>query len=119
MSTTSILSSVTSSALSSATASASDAPESPHEKPPVLVGKYCSNRDRRRNTDFGSSYKTLGIILALCSGVFIGMSFVLKKKGLLAANLKDGKEAGEGYGYLKNWWWWAGMILSMHQRIHW
>jgi hypothetical protein len=37
---------------------------------------------------------------------------VLKKKGLLAANLKDGKEAGEGYGYLRNAWWWSGMILS-------
>jgi len=45
--------------------------------------------------------------------VFIGVSFVLKKKGLLAANLKDGKEAGEGYGYLKNAWWWSGMILSL------
>lgn len=36
----------------------------------------------------------------------------MKKKGLLDANLKDGKEAGEGYGYLKNWWWWGGMTLS-------
>jgi len=36
----------------------------------------------------------------------------MKKKGLLAANLKDGKEAGEGYGYLRNWWWWGGMTLS-------
>ena len=51
--------------------------------------------------------------LAVSSGVFIGVSFVLKKKGLLAANLKDGKEAGEGYGYLKNAWWWSGMILSL------
>ena len=37
----------------------------------------------------------------------------MKKKGLLAANLKDGKEAGKGYGYLKNYWWWGGMVLSM------
>lgn len=44
--------------------------------------------------------------------MFIGVSFVLKKKGLLAANIKDGKEAGEGYGYLKNAWWWTGMTLS-------
>ena len=36
----------------------------------------------------------------------------MKKKGLLASNLKDGKAAGEGYGYLKNWWWWGGMTLS-------
>jgi hypothetical protein len=57
-------------------------------------------------------YKAVGVALAIASGVFIGVSFVLKKKGLLAANLKDNKEAGEGYGYLKNFWWWTGMILS-------
>ncbi|KAF8429675.1 magnesium transporter NIPA-domain-containing protein [Tirmania nivea] len=78
--------------LFSATASATAVTDPVHQKPAV--------------------YKTLGIILALCSGVFIGVSFVMKKKGLLAANLKDGKEAGEGYGYLKNWWWWGGMTLS-------
>ncbi|RPA91602.1 DUF803-domain-containing protein [Choiromyces venosus 120613-1] len=58
-------------------------------------------------------YKAIGVALAVSSGVFIGVSFVLKKKGLLAANLKDGKEAGEGYGYLKNAWWWTGMILMI------
>ncbi|CUS11886.1 unnamed protein product [Tuber aestivum] len=58
-------------------------------------------------------YKAIGVALAVSSGVFIGVSFVLKKKGLLAANLKDGKEAGEGYGYLKNAWWWSGMILMI------
>lgn len=57
-------------------------------------------------------FKAVGVSLAIASGVFIGVSFVLKKKGLLAANIKDGKEAGEGYGYLKNGWWWSGMILS-------
>jgi magnesium transporter len=46
--------------------------------------------------------------------VFIGLSFVLKKKGLLDANAKDEREAGEGYGYLKNAWWWSGMILSRY-----
>lgn len=61
-------------------------------------------------------YKAVGVSLAVASGVFIGVSFVLKKKGLLAANLKDGKEAGEGYGYLKNAWWWTGMILSLFSR---
>ncbi|RPB24498.1 DUF803-domain-containing protein [Terfezia boudieri ATCC MYA-4762] len=91
-STTSVLSSITST-LSSATASATAVTDPVHEKPAV--------------------YKTLGIILALCSGVFIGISFVMKKKGLLAANSKDGKEAGEGYGYLKNWWWWGGMTLMV------
>jgi hypothetical protein len=58
------------------------------------------------------SFKAVGVSLAITSGLFIGVSFVLKKKGLLAANIKEGKEAGEGYGYLKNAWWWTGMILS-------
>ncbi|KAI5776177.1 magnesium transporter NIPA-domain-containing protein [Geopyxis carbonaria] len=58
-------------------------------------------------------YKAVGVSLAVASGVFIGVSFVLKKKGLLAANEKDGKEAGKGYGYLKNVWWWSGMILMI------
>lgn len=51
--------------------------------------------------------------MAIASGCFIGVSFVLKKKGLLQANAKDNSKPGEGVGYLKNAWWWTGMILSM------
>jgi magnesium transporter len=58
-------------------------------------------------------YKPIGISLAVASGVFIGTSFVLKKLGLLRANVKYNEEAGEGYGYLKNAWWWSGMILMI------
>ncbi|KAF2711414.1 DUF803-domain-containing protein [Pleomassaria siparia CBS 279.74] len=58
-------------------------------------------------------YKSVGIILAISSGLFIGVSFVLKKMGLLKANVKYSEEAGEGYGYLKNAWWWAGMTLMI------
>ncbi|KAL9091411.1 MAG: hypothetical protein Q9165_004797 [Trypethelium subeluteriae] len=58
-------------------------------------------------------YKIIGIILATCSGLFIGISFVLKKTGLLKANAKYHEEAGEGYGYLKNAWWWSGMTLMI------
>ncbi|KAK0660356.1 putative magnesium transporter NIPA1 [Lasiodiplodia hormozganensis] len=58
-------------------------------------------------------YKVVGIILALSSGLFIGISFVVKKKGLLSANEKYQEEAGEGYGYLKNWMWWTGMTLMI------
>jgi len=60
-----------------------------------------------------ASYKVIGIILAVCSGLFIGASFVLKKTGLLKANAKYQEEAGEGYGYLKNAWWWSGMTLMI------
>jgi len=60
-----------------------------------------------------SSYKIVGICLAVCSGLFIGVSFVIKKVGLLKANVKYNEEAGEGYGYLKNAWWWLGMTLMI------
>lgn len=58
-------------------------------------------------------YKAIGISLAISSGVFIGTSFVLKKTGLLKANVKYNEEAGEGYGYLKNAYWWTGMTLMI------
>lgn len=58
-------------------------------------------------------YKTVGILLAVASGLFIGTSFVLKKVGLLKANVKYNEEAGEGYGYLKNAYWWSGMTLMI------
>lgn len=47
--------------------------------------------------------KAVGITLALISGLFIGVSFVFKKRGLLDATAKNNAVAGEGYGYLKNW----------------
>ncbi|KAI9373888.1 magnesium transporter NIPA-domain-containing protein [Aspergillus egyptiacus] len=59
------------------------------------------------------AYKAIGISLAIASGVFIGVSFVVKKVGLLRANVKYNEEAGEGYGYLKNLWWWSGMTLMV------
>lgn len=57
--------------------------------------------------------KIIGIVLAISSGLFIGSSFVLKKRGLLDANEKYHEEAGEGYGYLKNAFWWSGMTLMV------
>jgi hypothetical protein len=64
-----------------------------------------------------ASYKIIGLVLAISSGLFIGVSFVLKKHGLLKANLKYNEEAGEGYGYLKNVWWWTGMTLMIMGEI--
>lgn len=58
-------------------------------------------------------FKFIGIALAVSSGAFIGTSFVLKKVGLLKANEKYNEVAGEGYGYLKNFYWWAGMVLMV------
>lgn len=63
------------------------------------------------------AYKAVGISLAIASGAFIGTSFVLKKIGLLKANVKYNEEAGEGYGYLKNAYWWTGMTLMIMGEI--
>jgi len=54
--------------------------------------------------------KAVGISLALASGVFIGSSFIFKKKGLLDTNAL-GHAPAQGHAYLKSKMWWAGMIL--------
>ncbi|KAI2621273.1 DUF803-domain-containing protein [Hypoxylon sp. NC1633] len=63
------------------------------------------------------AFKAIGISLAIASGCFIGVSFVLKKVGLLKANEKYNEVAGEGYGYLKNAYWWGGMSLMITGEI--
>ncbi|KAK9762129.1 hypothetical protein K7432_012436 [Basidiobolus ranarum] len=57
-------------------------------------------------------YKTIGLILAVSSGFFIGSSFIIKKKGLLQSYAAGGVP-GEGHQYLKSKLWWAGMILMV------
>lgn len=53
----------------------------------------------------------IGLSLALSSSVFIGGSFILKKKGLLRLASRGSTRAGQGgYAYLKEWLWWAGLI---------
>ncbi|CAA7260733.1 unnamed protein product [Cyclocybe aegerita] len=59
----------------------------------------------------GSNLKVVGIILAVASGVLIGASFVLKKKGLIRS--QAGGELGEGVAYLKSALWWSGMIMMI------
>ncbi|KAF8759983.1 hypothetical protein RHS01_01368 [Rhizoctonia solani] len=58
-----------------------------------------------------SQYRSVGIILAVSSGVLIGSSFVFKKKGLIRS--QKGGPAGEGVGYLKSPLWWTGMIMMI------
>jgi drug/metabolite transporter (DMT)-like permease len=54
-------------------------------------------------------YKFIGMGLAVSSGIFIGSSFVLKKKGLL----RSSDIAGEGHAYLKSKLWWTGMTMMI------
>ncbi|KAI4317353.1 hypothetical protein L6164_025226 [Bauhinia variegata] len=54
-----------------------------------------------------------GLLLAISSSIFIGSSFIIKKKGLKrAGNTGHGAAAG-GHGYLLEPWWWIGMLTMI------
>ncbi|KAK3740750.1 hypothetical protein RRG08_048992 [Elysia crispata] len=54
----------------------------------------------------------IGLCLAVISSVFTGSSFIYKKLGLIRYARKVGVRAAKGgFGYLREWMWWAGMIL--------
>jgi hypothetical protein len=55
--------------------------------------------------------KYVGLMLAVSSSLAIGASFVITKKGLNASMEKQGFN-GDGFGYLQNPVWWAGIITS-------
>lgn len=54
-----------------------------------------------------------GLLLAIQSTIFIGASFIIKKKALIKLSRSGGVRAGAGgYGYLKEWMWWLGLTTS-------
>ena len=56
--------------------------------------------------------KYVGLALAVTSTLGIGASFVITKKGLNAAAQQHGFE-GDGFAYLKNPVWWAGIVTMV------
>lgn len=56
--------------------------------------------------------KYIGLILAVSSSLAIGTSFVITKKGLNASAEKHGFD-GDGFSYLQNPTWWAGLITMV------
>lgn len=56
--------------------------------------------------------KYIGLLLAVSSSLAIGTSFVITKKGLNASAEKHGFD-GEGFSYLQNPIWWAGIITMV------
>jgi len=56
--------------------------------------------------------KYVGLGLAITSSIAIGTSFILTKRGLIQTANRTGFE-GDGYTYLKNPVWWAGMIIMV------
>ncbi|KAI0590243.1 RhaT Permease drug-metabolite transporter (DMT) superfamily [Pyrenophora tritici-repentis] len=56
--------------------------------------------------------KYVGLMLAVSSSLAIGASFVITKKGLNASIEKHGFN-GDGFGYLQNPVWWAGITTMV------
>lgn len=55
----------------------------------------------------------IGLGLAISSSLFIGTSFIIKKKALIQLNRTGNLRASAGgFGYLRQWLWWAGLITS-------
>ncbi|KAK9991430.1 hypothetical protein SO802_026415 [Lithocarpus litseifolius] len=60
-----------------------------------------------------SSDNVHGLVLAVSSSVFIGSSFIIKKKGLKKAGTTGTRAGSGGYSYLSEPWWWAGMLTMI------
>lgn len=60
-----------------------------------------------------SSDNIKGLVLALSSSLFIGASFIVKKKGLRKAGASGVRAGVGGYTYLLEPLWWAGMITMI------
>ncbi|KAK6923318.1 Magnesium transporter NIPA [Dillenia turbinata] len=54
-----------------------------------------------------------GFILAVVSSIFIGSSFIIKKKGLKRAGASGPRASSGGYGYLLEPLWWIGMVTMI------
>lgn len=54
-----------------------------------------------------------GLALAVCSSLFIGSSFIVKKKGLKRAGASGVRAGVGGYSYLYEPLWWAGMVTMI------
>lgn len=54
-----------------------------------------------------------GLVLAILSSVFIGSSFIIKKKGLKKSGDSGTRAGSGGYAYLKEPWWWVGMVAMI------
>nr|XP_009781676.1 PREDICTED: probable magnesium transporter NIPA6 isoform X2 [Nicotiana sylvestris] len=61
----------------------------------------------------GFSENSRGLVLAMVSSLFIGTSFILKKKGLKRAAAAGTRAGVGGYTYLLEPLWWSGMITMI------
>lgn len=57
----------------------------------------------------------IGVFLAILSTFFIGISFILKKVGLIRLSNRGLRAGRGGFGYLTDWVWWLGLIFSKYE----
>jgi len=75
----------------------------------VNMSNNSNTQHAKAHDEQGDFY--VGLILAVSSSIFIGVSFILKKKGLLRlAATSNARASKGGHAYLKEWLWWAGLI---------
>ncbi|MBA0557195.1 hypothetical protein Golob_027240 [Gossypium lobatum] len=67
----------------------------------------------RRWSEGMSSDNIKGLVLAISSSLFIGASFIVKKKGLKKAGASGVRAGVGGYSYLLEPLWWFGMITMV------
>ncbi|UJR13423.1 hypothetical protein I4U23_000438 [Adineta vaga] len=77
-----------------------------HENANILISSSTIN------TSTNTNQFRIGVCLALASSLFIGTSFILKKKGLLKLTVYNGaiRAGSGGFGYLREIQWWIGLI---------
>nr|XP_033517571.1 probable magnesium transporter NIPA1 isoform X1 [Nicotiana tomentosiformis] len=66
----------------------------------------------------GISDNVHGVILAISSSIFIGSSFIIKKKGLKKASATGTRAGSGGHSYLLEPMWWAGMLTSKRHNLN-
>ncbi len=73
----------------------------------------CVTKVVETNVSFSKDF-IIGLLLAISSSVFIGTSFIVKKKGLLRVSRTSASRAGSGgYAYLLEWLWWVGLLTMV------
>lgn len=83
------------------------------------IGLGLAVRDEQKNTIHSTrKFTPFPTHTQVSSSVFIGSSFIIKKKALIKLNRIGGLRASAGgFGYLKEWIWWAGLLTSEFELI--
>ncbi|KAL5227776.1 hypothetical protein ABZP36_016041 [Zizania latifolia] len=91
---------------------ASDAPATATSgRMPQMTPATATDADGGGGDLFAANLK--GSLLAVASSAFIGISFIVKKKGLRRAGAAGSRAGVGGYGYLLEPLWWVGMVTML------